>query len=331
MNWDNQHSLALPLLLISDVLGLFEQGILDRGAIQFLFELGFIPSSTVDSRGLLTTTGITDKNAAAVTTTSRNRVQVAPSVDTDCASEVFVESSEQQIEVSVPSKRATAVENNELAISSPSNVLHNTTSAVPGVTTLHSKETLRSLEATSIRRKLSQHESMRQNKTTNSKSSMKNVNGETSSPVDSTKENDEKPWDVEHFPLSMSRYQREFKELTLLNSGAFGQVYRALRELDGCEYAIKKITFDATGYSNESIQRVIREVQCLAAVNNHPNIVRYYTSWWEPTWMTGSIGSSSRGSESKINNDYHNGKGHSDRNRPKQPGNNLLQIGRAHV
>eukprot|EP00536_Pseudo-nitzschia_multiseries_P011517 jgi/Psemu1/206047/e_gw1.397.15.1 len=90
----------------------------------------------------------------------------------------------------------------------------------------------------------------------------------------------------------MSRYQREFKEIALLNSGSFGSVYRAIRELDGCEYAVKKITFDAMGYSNESIERVIREVQCLAAVNDHPNIVRYYTSWWEPTWMIGSIAAS---------------------------------------
>jgi serine/threonine protein kinase len=58
--------------------------------------------------------------------------------------------------------------------------------------------------------------------------------------------------------------------------------------MDGCDYAIKKVAFDATGYSNEAIQEVVREVQCLATVSDHPNIVRYHTSWLEPSWMTGS-------------------------------------------
>jgi serine/threonine protein kinase len=134
----------------------------------------------------------------------------------------------------------------------------------------------------------------------------------------------------------MSRYQREFKEIGLLNAGAFGQVYRAIRELDGYEYAVKKITFDATGYSNESIQRVIREVQCLAAVNDHTNIVRYYTSWWEPTWMTGSIGSNTRGSGSRTNsgrrsNSTSNKHKSSSRTSRKKFRKQLLQIEAANV
>ena len=112
-------------------------------------------------------------------------------------------------------------------------------------------------------------------------------------------DNNTASWDVEHFPLSLSRYQREFKQIALLNAGAFGSVYRAIRELDGCEYAIKKITFDSIGYSNESIQRVIREVHCLATVNDHPNIVRYYTSWLEPSWMTGGNGGGSSATNSR--------------------------------
>ena len=90
------------------------------------------------------------------------------------------------------------------------------------------------------------------------------------------------------FPFNKfrSRYEREFQQLRLINAGAFGQVFHVVRrELDGYEYAVKKITFNATGYTNDSIERVIREVQCLAAVNDHPNTVRYYTSWLEPTWM----------------------------------------------
>jgi serine/threonine protein kinase len=95
------------------------------------------------------------------------------------------------------------------------------------------------------------------------------------------------PWDANHFPLSLSRYQREFVQIALLASGSFGQVFHATRKMDGCDYAIKKVDFGATGYSNETIQEVVREVECLAKVSDHPNVVRYYTSWLEPSWMTG--------------------------------------------
>jgi serine/threonine protein kinase len=97
-----------------------------------------------------------------------------------------------------------------------------------------------------------------------------------------------KPWEVEHFPLFLSRYQREFTQSVLLNAGSFGQVFQATRKMDGCDYAIKKVSFDVTGFTTEKIQQVIREVECLAAVNDHPNVVRYYSSWLEPSWMTGS-------------------------------------------
>mmetsp|Transcript_43411 Transcript_43411/g.48869 ORF Transcript_43411/g.48869 Transcript_43411/m.48869 type:complete len:840 (+) Transcript_43411:52-2571(+) len=260
-----------PRTFTVHVLGLFEQGILDREAIHFLFELGFVPSSTVDSRGILATTERAGFTTTSADTTKRRGV-------------VSADHKEQQIEVSITMNGTTTVEGaTKLAIASP----------------IHKKETLRSLEATAIRRKLSQHDNIHNGATrSNNKKNTKPSNGEIPSPDDinrSSSSSANKSWHVDHFPLSMSRYQREFKEISLINAGAFGQVYRVVRHLDGgYEYAVKKITFDAMGYSNESIQRIIREVQCLAAVNDHPNIVRYYTSWWEPTWMTGSI----RGSES---------------------------------
>mmetsp|Transcript_13529 Transcript_13529/g.27221 ORF Transcript_13529/g.27221 Transcript_13529/m.27221 type:complete len:661 (-) Transcript_13529:755-2737(-) len=150
-----------------------------------------------------------------------------------------------------------------------------------------------------IRTRLTQHDNLHRSGSKKKKRATKSTaTDENPSPTGNMNNNSNhstpKSWDVKHFPLSMSRYQREFKEIALLNSGSFGSVYRAVRELDGCEYAVKKIKFDAKGYSSENIESVIREVQCLAAVNDHPNIVRYYTSWWEPTWWTGSIASSSR-------------------------------------
>jgi serine/threonine protein kinase len=94
-------------------------------------------------------------------------------------------------------------------------------------------------------------------------------------------------WTAEAHPLSLSRYQREFHQVGLLASGAFGHVFHVTSKMDGFDYAIKRIAFSAKGYSKESVQQVVREVQCLA-VCDHPNVVRYYTSWLEPSWMTGS-------------------------------------------
>ena len=94
-------------------------------------------------------------------------------------------------------------------------------------------------------------------------------------------------WAVEHHPLSLSRYQREFRQVRLLNAGAFGQVFHVVSKLDGMEYAIKRVAFGVNGYSSHDITQAVREVQCLAQCH-HPHCVRYYTSWLEPSWMTGS-------------------------------------------
>ena len=93
-------------------------------------------------------------------------------------------------------------------------------------------------------------------------------------------------WTVDEHPLSLSRYQREFTQIEHLSSGAFGHVYLTKNKLDGKRYAVKKVVFSAKGFSNSSVNLVVREVRCLANCN-HPNCIRYYTSWLEPSWMTG--------------------------------------------
>jgi serine/threonine protein kinase len=54
--------------------------------------------------------------------------------------------------------------------------------------------------------------------------------------------------------------------------------------LDEREYAVKRVV--NIGNDHNDLQIVLREVQCLAACTDHPNVVRYYTSWLEPSWMT---------------------------------------------
>jgi len=73
----------------------------------------------------------------------------------------------------------------------------------------------------------------------------------------------------------------------MLSGGSFGDVYSAVSNLDGRGYAIKKVVFSSYGYNNRGIDNVVREVKCLAACD-HANVVRYYTAWLEPGWMTGN-------------------------------------------
>ena len=153
----------------------------------------------------------------------------------------------------------------------------------------------RSLEAGAIRTSLEQHdEHIQQQKQKQQRNKKQNGQQSNTWAGDNNKGGGSNAtrWDVEHFPLSLSRYQREFDQISIISAGAFGQVYHVIRKMDGCDYAMKKVTFDATGFSDEGIDQVVREVQCLAKVSDHPNIVRYYTSWLEPGWMTGGTSSS---------------------------------------
>jgi serine/threonine protein kinase len=104
-------------------------------------------------------------------------------------------------------------------------------------------------------------------------------------------------WSAEHHPLSLSRYQREFEQQRLLSAGSFGEVFHVTNKLDGRDYAMKRVPFYASGYSKQSLQQVTREVQCLAACD-HPYVVRYYTSWLEPSWTFSPVAASRAGSES---------------------------------
>lgn len=95
-------------------------------------------------------------------------------------------------------------------------------------------------------------------------------------------------WAVEQYPLSLSRYNRDFTQTKLLASGSFGNVFQARHNVDQTYYAIKQVTFQAKGYDTETVNMVMREVQCLALLGGSDYVVRYYCSWLEPSWMTGT-------------------------------------------
>ncbi|KAG5672335.1 hypothetical protein PVAND_002469 [Polypedilum vanderplanki] len=79
--------------------------------------------------------------------------------------------------------------------------------------------------------------------------------------------------------LEWSRYHRDFIELEKISSGGFGDVYKAMHNLDNNIYAIKKILIKSTSVKN--ILSHLREVKTFASLN-HINVVPYKSCWLEP-------------------------------------------------
>lgn len=82
---------------------------------------------------------------------------------------------------------------------------------------------------------------------------------------------------------NISRYEKEFVELSLLGEGEFGLVYRCLNRLDGCVYAVKRSIKPVAGSSFE--KTALNEVYAHAVLGKHDNVVRYYSAWAENNHM----------------------------------------------
>ncbi|EPY50364.1 PEK protein kinase Hri1 [Schizosaccharomyces cryophilus OY26] len=79
------------------------------------------------------------------------------------------------------------------------------------------------------------------------------------------------------YNVQKSRYSSDFEELEMLGKGGYGYVYKARNKFDGVEYALKKIPLTLRSLSSSNM---FRESRILARLN-HPNIIRFYSSWIE--------------------------------------------------
>ncbi|KAJ2813725.1 hypothetical protein H4S07_000467 [Coemansia furcata] len=84
--------------------------------------------------------------------------------------------------------------------------------------------------------------------------------------------------------MQRSRYHDDFIQLRTLGRGGFGRVFEARNKLDGRRYAVKQIKVKG----QITADKTLRETKTLASLE-HPNIVRYYSSWIEVAQQRGKL------------------------------------------
>ncbi|XVE73284.1 hypothetical protein DITRI_Ditri11bG0105200 [Diplodiscus trichospermus] len=77
----------------------------------------------------------------------------------------------------------------------------------------------------------------------------------------------------------LSRYHTDFHEIEQIGTGNFSRVFKVLKRIDGCLYAVKHTTRQL--HQETERRKALMEVQALAALGSHDSIVGYHSSWFE--------------------------------------------------
>ncbi|KAI0564348.1 Serine/threonine protein kinase [Gracilaria domingensis] len=75
------------------------------------------------------------------------------------------------------------------------------------------------------------------------------------------------------------KFSLDFEQKDLAGRGAFSEVWQVVHRLDGCTYAVKKNITPM--HTDQARWDSLQEVFALSALQNHPNVLRYYDAWFE--------------------------------------------------
>lgn len=86
------------------------------------------------------------------------------------------------------------------------------------------------------------------------------------------------------FNIENNRFVKSFNAIEILGKGGFGKVFKAVNNLDATSYAVKQVilTQGEVILLNKGRSKALREIQSLSSFA-HPNIVKYYSCWFEET------------------------------------------------
>ena len=98
---------------------------------------------------------------------------------------------------------------------------------------------------------------------------------------------------IPNLTLQNDIFNKTFSDVSFINNGSDGTIYKVKHIIDDKWYAIKKIPFfidkkNPTEIVAKNILNKLKEVRCMSALD-HENIIKYYTSWIEPDTIDSHI------------------------------------------
>ena len=85
--------------------------------------------------------------------------------------------------------------------------------------------------------------------------------------------------------LKPTLFSQMFTDISAINNGGYGVIYKGKHYIDNKYYAIKRVPLYIDFIDKHEISKILlehlREIRCLSSLD-HPNIITYKTSWVEP-------------------------------------------------